>query len=70
MKPEDEVWVRKPTGEIVRLGHLPAKVLLALDEWMANLKNRNGGFGEFWGEVANGEIKRFKPTESWLTSAM
>ena len=64
------------SGEIVELRHLPAGVLRRIDQWIETLvhgdasREGNGGFGELWIEVADGAVKRIKPTESWLANKL
>ena len=67
----ERVYVIKPSGERVEVEHVPGRLLLALDRWLHDLvADVNGGYGEIWIEVAEGEIKRVKPAESWLVARL
>jgi hypothetical protein len=69
--PQSVVLVRDESGNLVELPRLPAKVLIALNAWLERLITLgNGGYGEIWLEVVGGEIKRIKPTESWMASML
>jgi hypothetical protein len=68
---DERAYIMKSSGERVELEHLPGRLLLALDKWLADLVDDvNGGYGEIWIEVVGGEIKRVKPTESWMASLL
>jgi hypothetical protein len=54
----------------VEVEHLPAKLIEVLENFLTDIKERNGGFAKITIEVVEGRVKRFECTQSFVVSAL